>query len=150
MCAQFSIQHSTCERVGIMKHAIQLVKLSLLAGLILTGVSLLNGCNETKALNVNEVGSDPAAYTGTITIVGVTKGFAQADATVFGIMDLKEKQCNTPNCNMTMLPVRYQGSLPAIGDEVEVTGSFVQLQGGYLFAANEIKVVRHHQVGGRS
>ena len=150
MCAQHSTQHATFERVGIMKHAIYLVKLSLLAGLILSGATLLSACNEARALNVNEVGSDPAAYSGTITIVGVTKGFATADATVFGIMDLKEKQCNTPNCNMTMLPVRYQGSLPAIGDEVQVTGSFVQVQGGYLFAANDLKVVRHHQVGGRS
>ena len=133
-----------------MKRGIWIVKLSLLAGLLLTGATLLSACNEARALNVNEVGSDPAAYSGTITIVGVTKGFAQSDATVFGIMDIKEKQCNTPNCNMTMLPVKYQGSLPAIGDEVQVTGSFVQIQGGYLFTANNVKVVRHHQVGSRS
>jgi len=133
-----------------MKRGIWIVKLSLLAGLLLTGATLLSACSEARALNVNEVGSDPAAYSGTITIVGVTKGFAQSDATVFGIMDLKEKQCNTPNCNMTMLPVKYQGSLPAIGDEVQVTGSFVQIQGGYLFTANNVKVVRHHQVGSRS
>jgi len=133
-----------------MKRGIWIVKLSLLAGLLLTGATLLSACNEARALNVNEVGSDPAAYSGTITIVGVTKGFAQSDATVFGIMDLKEKQCNTPNCNMTMFPVKYQGSLPAIGDEVQVTGSFVQIQGGYLFTANNVKVVRHHQVGSRS
>jgi len=42
------------------------------------------------------------------------------------------------------------GSLPAIGDEVQVTGSFVQVQGSYLFAANDVKVLRHHQVGSRS
>ena len=133
-----------------MKRFIAIAKSSLLAGLLLTGISLLGGCNEPKALNVNEVGSDPAAYSGTITIVGVTKGFAKSEATVFGIMDLKEKQCNTPNCNMIMLPVRYQGSLPALGDEVQVTGSFVQVQGSYLFAANDVKVLRHHQVGSRS
>ena len=133
-----------------MKHSVWIVKLSLLAGLLLAGVSLLSACNDAKALHVNEVGSDPTAYSGTITIVGVTKGFSTADTNVFGIMDLKEKQCNTPNCNMTMLPVKYQGPLPAIGDEVQVTGSFVQVQGGYLFAANDVKVVRHHQVGSRS
>jgi len=133
-----------------MKASVWIVKLFLLAGLLLAVASVLSACNDAKALNVNEVGSDPAAYSGTITIVGVTKGFSTADATVFGIMDLKEKQCNTPNCNMTMLPVRYQGTLPAIGDEVQVTGSFVQVQGGYLFAAHDVKVVRQHQVGSRS
>jgi hypothetical protein len=49
---------------------------------------------------------------------------------------------------MPMLPVKYQGALPTLGDEVQVTGSFVQVQGGYLFAASDIKVVRRHQVGG--
>lgn len=120
----------------------------LAAALVLVGATLLSGCNESKALNVNEVGSDPAAFAGTITVVGVTKGFSRADATVFGIMDLKELQCTTPNCNKPLLPVKYQGALPALGDEVQVTGSFVQVQGGYLFAASEIKVVRRHQLGG--
>jgi hypothetical protein len=131
-----------------MKLSIWFVKSSLLASLVLTGALLLNGCNEAKALNVNEVGSDPAAYSGTITVVGVTKVYSKADATVFGIMDLKEMQCKTPNCNMPMLPVKYPGALPTIGDEVQVTGSFVQMQGGYLFAASDIKVVRRHLIGG--
>jgi hypothetical protein len=131
-----------------MKLSIGFVKSSLLACLVLTGALLLNGCNEAKTLNVNEVGSDPTAYSGTITVVGVTKGYSKADATVFGIMDLKEMQCKTPNCNMPMLPVKYQGALPTIGDEVQVTGSFVQVQGGYLFAASDIKVVRRHLIGG--
>ena len=131
-----------------MTRSLWFVKLSLVASLVLAGVALLNGCNEAKALNVNEVGSDPAAYSGTITVVGVTKGFSKADATVFGIMDLKEMQCTTPNCNMPLLPVKYSGTLPTIGDEVQVTGSFVQVQGGYLFAASDIKLVRRHQIGG--
>jgi predicted small secreted protein len=131
-----------------MKRTLWFVKLSLVASLVLAGAFLLNGCNEAKALNVNEVGADPAAYAGAITVVGVTKAFSQADATVFGIMDLKEMQCTTPNCNMPLLPVKYAGTLPAIGDEVQITGSFVQVQGGYLFAASDIKVVRRHQIGG--
>jgi hypothetical protein len=131
-----------------MKLSNRFVKLALVASLVLGGAVLLSGCNEAKALNVNEVGSDPAAFTGTITVVGVTKGFAKADSTVFGIMDLKEMQCNKPDCNMLMLPVKFQGTLPRIGDEVRVTGSFVQAQGSYLFAASDVKVVRNHQLGG--
>lgn len=122
--------------------------LLLLIVLALATAALLSGCNEAKALHVNEVGSDPAAYTGTITLVGVTKAFSRADSTVFGIMDLKELQCTTPNCNKPLLPVKYQGALPAIGDEVRVTGSFTQTQGGYLFTASALEVVRRHQVGG--
>lgn len=119
-----------------------------LAALALATTILVGGCNEAKALHVNEVGSDPAAYSGTITVVGVTKAFSNVDASVIGIMDLKELQCTTPNCNKLLLPVKYQGTRPAVGDEVRVTGSFTQVQGGYLFIASELKVVRQHQIGG--
>jgi hypothetical protein len=122
--------------------------LLMIAVLALATTLLVSGCNEAKALNVNEVGSDPAAYSGTITVVGVTKAFSKVDASVIGIMDLKELQCTTPNCNKPLLPVKYQGERPAVGAEVQVTGSFTQVQGGYLFVANELKVVRHHQIGG--
>ena len=119
-----------------------------LAVLTLVATMLVSGCNEAKALNVNEVGSDPAAYSGTISVVGVTKAFSNVDASVIGIMDLKELQCTTPNCNKLLLPVKFQGPRPQIGDEVRATGSFTQVQGGYLFIANELKVVRQHRIGG--
>lgn len=100
------------------------------------------------ALSVNEVASDPAAFTGTITVTGVTYGFSRQDPNIFGIMDVKELQCQSPNCNKLILPVKYQGQLPAGGDEISMTGSFVNAGGGYLFAAEQIKVLRNHQIGG--
>lgn len=118
------------------------------AFIVLTGAVLLSGCNQAPALNVNEVGADPAAYTGTITVVGVTKGFSRNDPAVFGIIDLKEMQCTSPTCSMPVLPVKFAGKIPALGDEVRVTGNFVQVQGGYLFSADDVKVVRNHQIGG--
>jgi len=120
----------------------------LCALLALSGVTLLGGCNQAQPLNVNEVGADPAAYTGTITVVGVTKGFSRSDPAVFGLIDIKEVMCTSPTCSMPVLPVRFLGTMPAVGDEVRVTGSFVQVQGGYLFSAEELKVVRRHQMGG--
>lgn len=118
------------------------------AVIALSSAALLGGCKQAQPLSVNEVSADPAAYTGTITVTGVTKGFSRTDPAVFGLMDIKEVQCTSPTCSMPVLPVHFQGKLPAVGDEVRVTGSFVQMQGGYLFSANDIKVVRHHQVGG--
>jgi hypothetical protein len=120
---------------------------------LILGLTLfvLAGCKSepvVTALNVNDVSADPAAYSGTITVAGITKGFSQADASVFGIMDLKEKQCNSPNCSMPMLPVKFAGQLPALNAEVLATGQFVKAQGGYLFDASTVKVVRVHQIGG--
>jgi hypothetical protein len=101
-----------------------------------------------KALNVRDVGSDPLSHAGTITITGVMGGVSQQDPSVFGIMDLKELQCKARNCEKLLIPVKYQGKQPVPGDEVKVTGSFVKLGDGLLFAAQKVKVVRNHKIGG--
>lgn len=102
---------------------------------------------EAAALNVNEVASDPAAYTGTITITGVTAAFAPSDASLFGLMDVKELLCTTPNCNKQIIPIRYNGGLPKLGDEVRISGTLVTTSDGYMFAADAVKVIRNHKVG---
>ncbi len=114
---------------------------------IAVGMTVLRPA-ETSALNVNDVAFDPGAFAGTITLAGVTAGFAPNDQTLFGIMDLKELQCNSPNCNKKILPVRFTGKVPDLGDEVRVTGSFVAAGNGYLFASEQVEVVRNHKLGG--
>ena len=101
-----------------------------------------------NALQVNQVASDPSAYSGTITVTGIMAGTSPQDPSVFGIFDLKELQCKTPNCKKLYLPVKYLGTMPRPGDEVRVSGSFMQTSGGYIFSASNIKVVRNHRIGG--
>lgn len=100
------------------------------------------------ALNVNDVASDPGGFTGAIAVTGIMAAVAQNDRTIFGIMDKKELTCTTPGCNKVFLPVRWAGQLPAMGDEVEVTGSFVQEGGNYIFSATAVDVLRNHKIGG--
>ncbi|MRR55049.1 MAG: hypothetical protein EG822_11140 [Deltaproteobacteria bacterium] len=104
--------------------------------------------NEPKALTVTEVGADPSAYSGTITVTGVMAGVYRQDSTIFGIMDVKELQCKTANCNKVIMPVKYQGPQPVLGDEIRVTGNLVNSGPGYLFVAQSLKVVRNHKIGG--
>lgn len=106
------------------------------------------GMGGAKALNVRDVGSDPLSYTGTITITGIMGGTSQQDPSIFGIMDIKELQCKTPNCNKLLIPVKYQGKQPVLGDEVKVTGSFVKRGNELLFAAQNVDIVRNHKIGG--
>ncbi|BCR03558.1 lipoprotein [Desulfuromonas versatilis] len=108
----------------------------------------LKGPGEATALNVNDVAGDPGAFAGTITVTGITAGFAPQDPSLFGVMDIKELQCTTPNCNKLLIPVRTAGLLPKLGDEVRISGSFVQAAGGYVFSAETIKVLRNHNLGG--
>lgn len=122
------------------------ITFALAVGIALSYALFFRG--DASALQVNQVASDPSAYSGTITVTGIMAGTAPQDPSIFGMFDLKELQCTTPNCNKIYLPVRYQGTMPKPGDEVRVSGSFMQVSGSYLFSATDIKVVRSHKIGG--
>lgn len=106
----------------------------------------LSACqdNGPAALNINDLASDPAAFSGTLTVTGILGAYSKNDPQVFGVMDKSELQCTSPNCNKFYLPVRYTGQTPAHGDEVIITGSFVP--GSSLFDATELKVVDNHKL----
>ena len=106
------------------------------------------GKGSAKTLGVNDVASDPAAFKGKITVTGIMAGISKYDPSVFGIMDKKELQCTTPGCNKLYVPIRTSGKMPVPGDEVQATGSFANEQGGMIFAAEKVVVVRNHKIGG--
>jgi hypothetical protein len=119
---------------------------ALLVGIALAVVITTQG--DGDLLHVNQVGADPLAYNGTITVTGIMAGVSNSDPSIFGIYDIKELQCTTANCNKLYVPVRYQGAMPKVGDEVRVTGSFSKVAQGVVFTAEKIKVVRNHKIGG--
>jgi len=126
-------------------------KYLVLATALAIGIALAYGMffrGDADALQVNQVAADPAAYSGTITVSGVMAGTSPQNPGIFGIFDLKELQCTTPNCNKLYLPVRYQGPMPKLGDEVRVSGSFVKTSDGFIFSASDLTVVRNHRLGG--
>lgn len=126
-------------------------KYIVLATALAIGIALAYGMffrGDADALQVNQVAADPAAYSGTITVSGVMAGTSSQNPGIFGIFDLKELQCTTPNCNKLYLPVSYQGPLPKLGDEVRVSGSFMKTGDGFIFSASDLTVVRNHRLGG--
>jgi len=122
------------------------IVVTLLVGIALSYALFFKG--NASALQVNQVAADPSAYRGTITVTGIMAGTSPQDPSLFGMFDLKELQCNSPNCNKIYLPVKYQGALPKLGDEVQVSGSFTPISGNYIFSATNVKVVRNHKIGG--
>jgi len=122
------------------------VAVALAIGIALSYAFFFRG--DANGLQVNQVAADPSAYSGTITVTGIMAGSSPQDPSVFGIFDLKELQCTTPNCNKIYLPVKYQGVMPKLGDEVQVSGSFMPVSGGFYFSATNVKVVRNHKIGG--
>ncbi|SDB26711.1 hypothetical protein SAMN05660653_01283 [Desulfonatronum thiosulfatophilum] len=102
----------------------------------------------TPALNVNDVAFDPLAYTGNITIRGVTGAVSNQDPSIFGIMDVKELRCTVQGCEKVFLPIKYTGKRPSMGDEVVVAGSFTENKGTLIFDADSVQIVRNHNLGG--
>ena len=100
------------------------------------------------ALSVNDVGADPSAYSGVITVTGIVAGVSQQDPSIIGMMDKRELQCTAPNCKKIYLPFRAVGYSPVRGDEVRVTGRFLPLSEGYIFMADNVTVVKNHKIGG--
>lgn len=119
---------------------------ALFVGIALAVVITSKG--DGDILHVNQVGADPLAYNGTITVTGIMAGVSNSDPSIFGIFDIKELQCTTANCNKLYVPVRHQGAMPKLGDEVRVTGSFMKIAQGVVFTAEKVKVVRNHPIGG--
>lgn len=119
---------------------------ALSVGIVLAYALFFRGSTDT--LQVNQVASDPSAYSGMITVSGIMAGKSPQNPNIFGIFDLKELQCTTANCNKLYLPVRYQGPMPKLGDEVLVSGSLIKTSDGFIFSASNLKVVRNHPLGG--
>lgn len=122
---------------------------------LLAGIGFISLSNEkTKAikkdgvLSVNDIQADPSAYKGTITINGVVAGISPQDPKLFAIIETSEaKVCKGTGCARFYLPVRYEGEAPKVWDEVNVTGSFAE--GGRIFVATKLEVLRHLDFGGK-
>jgi len=113
---------------------------------ILAMVGLMVGCKD-QVFQVNEVVSDPGAFSKPLTLEGVVYAFAQGDTSIVGVMDKKELQCTTPNCNKVLLAVKALGTQLSVGDEIKVSGSMVKESWGYLLKAEDVKVVARHKLG---
>jgi hypothetical protein len=122
--------------------------IALTASMLISGIVFIGlGNGKTKTvkeggiLSVNDISADPTAFKGTITITGVVAQISNKD-NVFAIVDTSEaKHCKSTGCARFYLPVQYEGKLPKEWDEVNITGSFAQ--GGKLFQATKVEVLRH-------
>lgn len=117
---------------------------------VFTLFALITGCKtESPAFQVNDVVSDPGAFNGSLTIVGIVNAHSQADETIVGIMDKKELQCSSPGCEKVLLPVKITGKRPSIGDEIRVYGTFNLQPQAQIFVATKVEVMAKHKLGGQ-
>ena len=119
-----------------------------LIGIVLVGLALsVTGCEKKNPpLGVGQVVSDPGAFSGSMDVIGIAYAYSSSDPNVVGIMDLGELQCASPTCTKPLLPVRLEGTRPAIGDEVQVTGAMVKEASGYMFKADAVQILARHNL----
>lgn len=113
---------------------------------ILVMAGLTTGCKE-DVFQVNDIVSDPGAYSEPLALEGIVYRFAQGDTSIVGVMDKKELQCTTPNCNKALLAVRVPGTQLAIGDEIKVSGIITKESWGYILKAEDVEVITRHKIG---
>jgi len=126
-----------------MKHLVLKIFVSLFMVAI---IGFTTGC-KNEVFQVNDVVSDPGAFSKPLTLEGVVYTFAKGDSTIVGVMDKKELQCKTPNCNKALLAVKAPGKPLSVGDEIKASGSIVKESWGYVLKADSVEVVTRHKIG---
>jgi hypothetical protein len=113
---------------------------------ILAIVGLMVGCKD-QMFQINDIVSDPGAFSEPLTVEGIVYAYAKDDTSVVGVMDKKELQCKTKNCSKALLAVKVAGQKLSIGDEIKVSGSITKESWGYVLKAEQTEVLAKHNLG---
>ena len=113
---------------------------------LLAIIGLLAGCKD-QVFQVNDIVSDPGAFSKPLTLEGIVYTYAKGNTSIVGVMDKKELQCTTPNCNKALLAVQADGKRLAVGDEIKATGSITKESWGYVLKANQVEIIAKHNLG---
>ena len=126
-----------------------MVSTSLMAFFSPPPLMIMPGCkNDMSVYQVNDVVSDPSAYSGDLTLQGVVYAFSKDNPSIVGVMDKKELQCKSPNCKKKLIAMQVTDSKLTVGDEVKASGSLIKTSGGYILKAKQVQVMENHKLGG--
>jgi hypothetical protein len=80
----------------------------------------------------------------TILIQGVVNQ-VNPDKLLFSVISQKEfEECGISECNASeQLPIRYQGDLPAVGQQIEIVGIVKGIDQGFIYEAESIRNIEN-------
>jgi hypothetical protein len=94
--------------------------------------------NDGRVLMVDDLRAGAGNLRGVTEVQGVV-GATSTERRIFGLIDVREVEaCGGIDCPEFMLPVNWEGELPALGQTVLVRGQVKTTDGGLLFAASEV------------
>lgn len=99
-------------------------------------------------MSVDDVAARPDQYTREIAVRGVVSFVSANDRVAVLISESEFATCG-PACPNVVLPVLWQGELPAITDRVIVRGAIEKTDKGYLFNAANAEIVERGKSDGR-
>lgn len=107
------------------------------------GTGKAKDIKESGILSVDDIKAKPGSFKGMITVTGVVARMHPSDPKLFAVIETEEaKHCKSTGCAKFYLPVQYDGKLPQVWDEINITGSLVK-QDGFLLKASRVDILRH-------
>jgi len=92
-------------------------------------------------VGVEQLMRDVDQYRGTLQVQGAVSA-ASAETQTLALIDTKElEQCGVTTCAPLSLPVRWTGTLPAVGQLVCIQGAVSESGGKLVFIAQTLKPV---------
>ena len=90
------------------------------------------------ALMVDDLRDNPDRFQGETQVLGVVGG-ASAARQLFGLIDRREVEaCGQLDCPEFILPVKWGGEAPTVGETVSVRGTVKKTDEGLVFVASEV------------
>lgn len=115
--------------------------LVMLALCLLVAPGLSSETEQTVDVGVRALMKSPEKYAQPLRVSGVVSQVVE-EAKILGLIDLEEfKTCQKVTCASLVLPVRWDGTMPEIGQQLTTTGKIQKEGKRYLFIASDLVVV---------
>jgi hypothetical protein len=93
-------------------------------------------------IEIDDFVAKPESFSGEIVLKAVVAGVTE-DASVFGVIDAREfEECGVLSCAKNVVPVKFNGEIPALETIVNITGEVVRRDEGLVFEAKAVDVVK--------
>lgn len=117
------------------------ILLALLISSFIAATSFAAEVEQVAEVGVRTLMKSPEKYSQQIRVSGVVSQVVE-DAKILGLIDLEEyKACNKVTCASLVLPIRWEGTMPEVGQQLTSTGKIQKEGERYLFIANDLVVV---------
>lgn len=89
-------------------------------------------------IGVRALMESPESYKSQVQVAGVVSQVV-TDSKIFGLIDLEEfKTCQKVTCASLVLPVKWDGNMPEVGQTLSAVGEIQKEGKRFLFKASEV------------